>query len=224
MPIAGVMAATTLITAAPIVRVIFGMAVDTGGWRFGESSILMTIQTSRFAVFTEQGIFCCSVVKLAFQPLGRFVTGNTIKAHRFLMRLVVTMTVDALRWRFSMLQIRFMTIGAVGLRVRTAQLEVGEAMVKRSFVQNNDDRISSLVFCMAAGALVGLDFCAKPMKSSLATDVACDIFMTIEAKLPLPFFVEQLVAAGTLAFKIRMHLDDLTGHDERLNILSGCVT
>ena len=61
------------------------------------------------------------------------------------------------------------------------------------------------------------------MKSLLATDVACNIFMTIEAKLTLPFFVEQFVAAGTLAFKIRMPLDDFTGHDERLNILSSCV-
>ncbi len=190
MPIARVMAAPALIAAAPMMRVIFGVAVDTGGGWLGEGSILMTIQTSRFAVFAEQGIFCCSVVKLAFQPLGRLMTGNTLKAHRFLMRLVFTMTVDALGWRFSMLQIRFMTVGAVGLGVRTSQLEVGEAMIKRSFVQNNDDRISSLVFCMAAGALIGLDFCAKPMKSLLATDVACDIFMTIEAKLPLPFFVE----------------------------------
>lgn len=96
MPIARVMAAGALIAAAPIMRVIFGMTVDAGRWRFGESPILMTIQTSRFAVFAEQGIFCCSVVKLGFQPLGRFVAGNTVKAHRFLMWLVFTMTVDTL--------------------------------------------------------------------------------------------------------------------------------
>ena len=150
MPIAGVMAATALITAAPVMRVIFGMAVDTGGGRLGEGSILMTIQTSRFGVFAEQGIFCCSVVKLGLQPLCRFVTSNTVKAHRFLMRLVFTMTVDALGRCFSTLQIRFMTVGAVGLRVRPSQLEIGEAMIKRRFVQNNDDGVSSLVFLMAA--------------------------------------------------------------------------
>ena len=120
----------------------------------------MTIQTSRFAVFAEQGIFCRSVVKLTFQPLGRFVTSNTLKAHRFLMRLVFTMTVDALGGCFAARQVRFMAVGAVGLRVRTDQFEIGEAMIKRRFVQNNDDRISTLVFRMAAGALIRLDFCS----------------------------------------------------------------
>jgi hypothetical protein len=92
-------------------------------------------------------------------------------------------------------------------------------MIERGLIEDDNERIAANMLRMARGTPVRLDLGALTVESGFVVDITRDIFMAIQAKLPLPALVKSLVAGRTFAFQIRMGLDDRTRHDQRLDIL-----
>ena len=95
MPVAGVMAVRTIVAAAAVMCVVFGMAVETRRRRIGKSPVFMSVQTSRIVVFAQQCVVGGAVIELGFQPIGRLVAGCTVRSHLVLVRFIFLMTVNA---------------------------------------------------------------------------------------------------------------------------------
>jgi len=72
----------------------------------------MTIQARRFLMLADQRILCRIVIEFGVGPFGRLVTRCAVVIHRIFMRFVVTVTIDAVRWRIAVFIIRCMTVRA----------------------------------------------------------------------------------------------------------------
>lgn len=220
MPVTGVVAIAALVAAATVVCVILSVTIKALRWRIRECAVFVAVEAGRLLVLSEQRIVRGRVVEFGLQPLRRFVAADAVAAHPVLVRFVFLVAIDAVRGRLPVFSIRRVAVFAFCVLVRSQQFKVSETMIERCLVKNDDDRITTLVFGMTGGALVGLNFGAFPVVSVFLIDVFCDIFVAIETELPLCFFVESFVAGGTLILQVRVSLDDIAGHDQRLNVLS----
>ena len=189
-PVSGVVASFALFPVTTFVLVIRCVAAEAVCRRARKCPVLVTIQAGSLAMFTEQRIVSFVVIEFGFQPFGWLVAGATFSTHDFLMGLIFKMAVDALRRCFPMLQLRCMTIRTIGICVWAFQVEVGKAVVKGLLIHDNDDGIATFVFGMARSTLVILYFCTESMKACFLFKVCCDLFMTIQAQLTLPFLVK----------------------------------
>jgi hypothetical protein len=61
------------------------------------------------------------------------------------------------------------------------------------------------------------------MKSSMPVDIHPDVFVAVKAELALSFLVKYFVARRAFSLNLCMVVYDLTGHNERLNVLSSRV-
>ena len=222
MPVTRVVTIAALIAAAAIVRIILFVAIKTGrGWR-REGPVLMAVETGGFNMFAEQRVVRRIVIKLGLQPLGWLVAGRAVIAHCAVVRLIVLVAVGTSRWRIAILYVRFVTVGTLRFLVRAEQFEICKTVIKSRFVNNHNNGVTSYVFGMTGGTLVGLNFSALAVESCFGLDIGCDVLMAIEAQKFLTLFVKHLVAICALGFEFRMPCNDLAGHHQGLNVLGHC--
>lgn len=181
----------------------------------------MAVKTGGFLVLAQEVIFSSSVVELGIKPFGRLMTACTIATHLVLMGFVLSVTVRAFRLGFSMLRSFIMATLTVGFSVCAEKFEVSKAVVEGGFVQKNDDCVSALVFGVAGGALIGFNFSVLAVKPGFLCNIERDVLVAVKAKLFLSLFVEHLVAGRTFALEFDVCGRDFSGHDQRLNVLSG---
>jgi hypothetical protein len=89
--------------------------------------------------------------------------------------------------------------------------------------QIHDICISTQVIVVAACTAIFVRFCKKAVKPDFVANIACDVFVADEAQLWLPAAIERKVAGATLCLDIRVPFDDLTRHNERLDLSMGIV-
>lgn len=149
MPIGRVVAGLALLPATAIMRVVGFVTAKAGRWRARKSPVLVAIQACCLAVLAQQRVVCRIVIELRFGPFGRFMTGGAVVIHSFLVGLVIAVTGNAVRRRFTVFFIGFVTIAALGFEMRADGLEVGERMIKGILVENHDFRVTPFVVGMA---------------------------------------------------------------------------
>ena len=115
----------------------------------------MAIATDWFPVSTDQRVTCSVVVKFDLQPVNRCMTISTVLTHKVLMGIVVDMTRNAIGWCFPVLVSLVVTVGAFDVGVSTDERKVGEVVVERLFVENNDPGIAAFVIGMAVRTIIG---------------------------------------------------------------------
>jgi hypothetical protein len=200
-------------------RIVFGVAIETGRRWIRKSSVLVAVEAGGLLVLAEQRVVRRRVIEFGLQPFGWFVAGRTVSAHSVLMGLIFRVTVNARRGCLPPLLVGLMTIVAGCVFVRTQQFEIGEAMVERRFIEDDNACVTANMLRMARRALVGLDLGAATVEPGFLVDVHSDILMAIHAKLPLPALVKSLVAGRAFAFQVRVGIGDRTRHNKGLDIL-----
>lgn len=220
VPIRRVVTLRAIVAAAAVMGIVLRVATETRGRRFWKGPVFMTIETRRLQMLAKQRVIRRRMVELAFQPFRWLVARRAVATHFVLVGLIFLVAADTGRWGFPMFQVRRVAAFAVGLRVRARQFEVSKAVIECGLVQGHDIRIPTMVLVVTRRALVSLDFRALAVKSTVLIHVVGYVFMTIKTELSLPLLVEHLVAGGTLALKFGMPRDELSGHYQRLNILS----
>lgn len=155
MPVSRVVTTLTLLTTTAVMCVIGLVAAKTVSRRVREGAVLVTIQTCRLLMLAEQRKFCDVVVKLGFDPFGRLMARSTVIVHRILVRLVIAVTVDAVRRRFTMFLVGGVAVAALGFEVCAYDLEVGDRVVEVLFNQNYDIGVTAFMIRMTGRTLCG---------------------------------------------------------------------
>jgi hypothetical protein len=142
---------------------------------------------------------------------------DTLLAHETLMRIILDVAGQTLGRRIPKFVFRRVTVRANGLQVSANQGEVSEVVIERRFIEDHDLRIATLVIGVAAGAVFTPGIRGTAVKPGAAPNVCANIFVAIDTKLRLRVTVEHDVAGAALGLGIRMRVDDVTGHDKRLD-------
>jgi hypothetical protein len=109
-----------------------------------------------------------------------------------------------------------MAIAAFRVDMLAAKNEVRIGVIEALLVQRNDIRRPSLVLGMALAAGLLRRGCAT-MKAGLCCGVASDVLVAIEAQRILLLLPEGLMALAALGLDVRVALDNLAGHHQRLD-------
>jgi hypothetical protein len=94
-------------------------------------------------------------------------------------------------------------------------------MIERFLIETRNFGVAPFMIGMARSALLSAEIWRPAMVTNASADVACNIFVTIEAKRVLVGPPEWFVAGRALGFEVRMSLYNFAGHHKRLNGLSG---
>jgi hypothetical protein len=79
-----------------------------------------------------------------------------------------------------------MTAGTFGLIVFSEQLEIGQQVIEAGFIQAKNICVSTFVISMTARTPCAGDGVGFAVKTTVAVDIVCHIFMAITAQCRLP--------------------------------------
>lgn len=223
VPAQRAMAVAALVAAAAVMCVILGMTAVTGRGRIRKRVVGMTVKTRRPLVFTNQRIPRRVVIELDLQPVVRGMTISALCAKRSGVRVVIFVTGKAVPGRVAMSLLGLMAIIALIVRVLAEQREVRLFVVERILIEADDIGIAAFVVCMAFGADTSAGLTVFAMKSGFRFYVSGDLLMAIEAQCSLLAALESQMAVATIFLILGMCFDDLTRHDQSLD-LCACGT
>ena len=214
------MTVIALFAAAAVMGIVLGVTAETGCRRILVCLVRVAIEALILTMLADQRKVSCIVVERRICPVTRVVALGTFRTKTTVMRLVVAMAIDAFAGRLAMLRVGLMAAFALGLKVLTQQLEIGEMVIECRLVQAEDICIATVVVGMTGSAGFVANVVGPPVKAGTSRCIARDIFMAVEAKFPLVATIETLVARCTVGFNVRVPANNLAGHNQRLNRLS----
>jgi hypothetical protein len=216
------MAVAALLSAAPFVRIIFGVAAKARRRCIDKGVIGMTVETACCRMVTDQREAGLIVVKRDDLPASSrmaIVAGFT---HRFRMRAVRFVARNARRRRCPVLAVGCVATGALEADVFSVQREIGLLVLKRGFIERDNIRVTPLVLGMTVRALPALGVSVTSVKALPGCDVTCNILVTPGAQFCLLATRELDMARSAFLLDIGMSGNDLTGHNQRFQ-LGMCV-
>ena len=213
------MAGLAFLAATAVVRVVFGMAVITGCRRALERGVGVAGIALRFSMLADQGPPGRVVIELDVGPAGRRVAVAAALAHVLFVRIVFPVTRETGGGRIAVLVLGRVAIRALGVEVQADELEIGHAVIKVVFVETDNVGITAEVVGVTSVALRSAGIRVSAMETGAASDVIRDDFVAVHTQSALRLLVKGLVAARTLGFDIGMALDDVAGHQQRLDVL-----
>ena len=129
------MAVAAIITTAPVVRIVLGMATKTGRRGVLISLILVAVEAGRFKMLTQKRVVGFVVIKGRVLPLSRAVASTTVRTHELPMNVIVFVTITTIAGGFAMLFVRRMAVIALNFEVCPDQLKVGKFVFKCGVVE-----------------------------------------------------------------------------------------
>ena len=102
--------------------------------------------------------------------------------------------------------------------VLAEQREVGEVMIECLLIELHDIGIPTFVVGVTGGATSIARLGRQAMKTGASVNVGCDVFVTVETQCSLFGTLELRMTGAAFFLVFRMTFDDLTGHDQRLNL------
>ena len=130
MPVSRLMAVAALLSAAPIVRIIVGMAAEACRGGVGKGMIGMAVETARCCMAADQREIGLLVVKRHVFPARRRMAIATTFVQRLRVRAVGFVAGYAGRWCRPVLAVGFMAAGALQTIVLSLQREIGVCVRK----------------------------------------------------------------------------------------------
>ena len=115
-------------SAAAIVGIVFGMAVEASRWRRLEGLVLVTPGTLGFRMFADQREAGRVVIELHVGPGGGGVAVAALRAHGVTVDVVRLVAGKTLGRRIAVLAVRLVAFPAFGFAVLAEQREVGEVV------------------------------------------------------------------------------------------------
>lgn len=195
----------------------------------------MTGVAGNLFVFSLQGELGLIMIVTELTPGFFFVAVLTFLSQPSSMDVVFLVAADALirgvavfddihrnsfllRWRFiNLLEFLVVTTGTLNFKVPRLEFEVGQLVIKKLLVQQNDIGLSSLVFRMTPPALGLFDLLLETMKSFPLIDICRHLFVAVQTKPALGILAERFVAPFALVFVLGVPLNDFAGHDNMLD-------
>ena len=211
-------AIAALLAALAVVRIVFRVAAVTGHRRLLECLVGVTVQAGRLQMFADEWIARVVVIECHVFPAGRRMAVAAGRAEGTLVDVVVGMAVRAFVRGFTVLCARFVTRIAPGFLVFAQQQVVCQRVIERIPVQVHDIRVAPLVVGMAGLTGFFTRLVGQPVKSHTHVYVPGDLVVTIEAQHALLPPFELLMAFIAVLLDIRMARDDLTRHDQGLDL------
>ena len=211
-------AIAALLSAATVVGVVFGVAIEARGRRGLEGLVFVATGAFRLCVFADQRETGSFMVEFDVGPGdGRMAVG-ALRTHGVAMHVVGLVAGKAVRGRIAMLAACLVAFDTLGFSVFSEQWKIREIVIERVFVEMHDIGMPSFMIGMAgsAGRIAGLR--RQTMKSRLRGYVSGDVFMTVETQCALFRTFELRVTGSALFFVFGMTLDDPAGHDQRLDL------
>lgn len=177
MPVRRLVAIVALLSAAPIVGVVFGMAPKACRGRIVKDVIGMAGETARCCVVADQPEAGLIVVERNNFPANcrmAIVAGLT---DRFRMRAVGFVAGYAGGWRRPVLAVGFVATGALQTIVFSLQGEIGVLVLKRGFIERDNIRVTSLMLDMAVRALSALGISVASVEALPGRNVTSNILV-----------------------------------------------
>ena len=206
------------VPAAAIVRIIFCMTTETCDRCVAERIVRVTVQARRLLVPADQLKTGQVVIEFDIEPVIGRVTVTTLCPHRIGVRVVLLVAGEAVARRVTVANIRRVTICALPVRVMSDQLKIGLVVVEVALVETNDIGVPAFVVrvtvCTGRPARASI----LAVKPGLCVDIACDLFVTIEAQRALLAAFEAQMTVGALFLVFGVCLYYLTRHDQRLEL------
>jgi len=209
VPVAGVVTIFALVSAASVMRIVLGMAAETGRWRYPECLVFMAVIAGNFLVLAKQRVVRRAVIKLNFLPVCFTVTIVACRARKALVDIIVPMAGKAVGRCLAVLLFRFMAISTGDFAMTTQQRAVGEIVVKCIFVKNNNRKIPAFMIGVATYAGVDARVFKQAVKTCLSVDVQAHVFVTNDAEIALPCTFKPCVTGRALRFNLGMTLDSM---------------
>jgi hypothetical protein len=200
------------------------VTADTGFKRFFVVLIGVTAVAFNLPVLAFQGkLGFLVVIEKSLVPGDFLVAVLAFLAQSFKVRLVGLMAGIAIHWRFPMLFLRVMAVGAFDCGVRPLQGKVRESVVKRVLIQVDDVFVSSFMVGVTEFAFFFGNIFFQSVKSLFINNVFIHYLVAIPAQLVLRLLVEQGMAFGAFGFKLCVTLNNGTGHHKIFQSPCNCL-
>lgn len=105
-PVSRLVAVVALFAAAAVVRVILGVATETGRRRALKSPVFVTVEARCLQMLAEQRVVGRVVIEFDLEPARCAVAVRAFGAHEFAMNIVLFMTGQTVAWRIPELLVR----------------------------------------------------------------------------------------------------------------------
>ncbi len=205
-----------------LVHVIGQMAADTlcRGALIALSS--MAGRAGDLAVLIGESEAGLVVIEIRLLPGSGLVAGSAISTEGATVRIVLAMTVDAARGRFTVRGAGTMACNALEGDMRVLQGEIGEVVGEARLAELVDVGVAAEVLRMAATALTGRGLLHSSVVAGLRPDVSSGVLVTVQAQGGLTVAIRTVVTVAALTFELGVRLADGTGHDELLDRGRAC--
>ena len=219
-PVAFRMAGLAFLTVFALVFIVFAMACNAFMRRtFVYGLADMAFAAFHFRVLSLERKLCLfkTVIESGVFPVLFVVAVLAIRAQTVFVLIILAMTVDASRRRFTIFLLRVVTVLALYLfllLVRSQQRKVSLAVIEFVDVQNDDIRIPPLMVGMAFIAFLLLQ---SAVEALVFQNIRLDIFVAILAQARLCILMEADMTFAALLFKFGVPLDHLSGHQRQLS-------
>lgn len=222
MPVRRLMAVAAFLSAAPIVRVILGMAAKARRRYIAKSVIGVAVETACCCMAADQRKAGLIVVKRHILPASRRMAIAATLTDRFWMGAIGFVAGRTGRLRRPVLAVGFVATGALQTIMLSLQGEIGILVLKRGFVERDDVRVTSLMLGMAVRAVPALGVSVASVEALPGCDVISNVLVAGGAQFFLFATLELYVARSAFLLDIGVPGNDFTGHDQRFQ-LGMCV-
>ena len=212
------MAVATLLSAAAVVRVVFGVAVEASRWRALESLVFVATGALGLRMFADKRESGCVVVEFGAGLGNRGMAVRTLGAHGVAMDVVCLVAGKAVRRGIAMLGTDLVAFAAFGFRMFAEQAKVGQLVIEGVFVELHDIRIPTFMVGVTGSTAAIPCVGGQAMKSRPGIHVDGDVLVAIEAQCTLLGALEPRMAGTAVFLVVRMTFDDVTGHDQRFDL------
>jgi len=211
-------AVAALLATAAVVGVVLGVTVEAfRRWRL-EGLVFMAPGTLGFRMFADQREAGRVVIELDVGPGYGAMTVAAFRPHGVAMNIVGLVAGETLRRRIAVLSVFFVALRALGFAVLAQELEVGEIVVERAFIEMDDIGIPAFMVCMTARTAVIARIAEQSVKPRPIAYVGRDIFMTFEAERTLLCALELGVTCTAVFLVFAMTFNNTARHDQGLNL------
>ena len=211
-----------MLAAAPFVSIVFGVAAVTVRRHIVELPFDVATDARVFPVFADEREVRNVVIELHLCPTDRGVASGALGAERLIMRVCVLVTVETLRWRFSMFGTGFMAGIALGFLVLAGKPEISKIVVEGTLIELHDVGVAPFVIGVAFRAVQVLCLQIPTVVSTPRFHVRRDVFMAVQAKGALVGALERQVTIAAFGLVLRVSFDDIARHHQCLD-LGACI-
>ena len=205
-------------TAAPVVRVVLGMAGITCRRRILERVVGVTVKTPWSLVVADQRKAGRVVIELNVQPALGCMAVAALRAESARMCVIAFVTGKAITRRVPTSYVRYMAVAALLLGMSAQQGKPRQVMIEPAFVQTNNVGVATLVVRMAVRAGRPFRTTIHSVKTRLGFDVCGDFIVAIETQRALLFTVKAKMAITAFFFEFGVGLSQFARHDQRLKL------